>query len=282
MFRRVLRRAFTHPLVQFFVVGTLVFGAYERWGEPTGQISETVTISTQEQNSLVALFEKTWRRPPTAEELAGLIDARLREELFYREALALGLDEADVVVRRRLAQKMEFILDDLAAGRDPTDAELEVFMAENPASYSVEPSFTFEQVFLSSDRRGAQLEEDAETVLNALREGAAVAQLGDAGFFPRVMEQATPSAVARLFGEDLGESVSGVEPGAWRGPLRSAFGVHLVRLTNKQAGRMETLDEARSRVIRDWRELQRQQALEAYVDALKKKYKIVVEQAGGG
>jgi hypothetical protein len=270
----------TNPLVQFFAAAAVIFGLYAYLGGTTAETEDTITITLAEQNNVAALFEKTWQRPPTPEELRGLIDSRLQEELYYREALALGLDDGDVIVRRRLAQKVEFIADDLAARQDPTDEDLTDFLKENADNYAIEPTVTFEQVYLSTDRRGPNLMDDAAALTAELERGADPAVLGDVIDLPRNMEQVPVSAVSRLFGEAFGETIGAAETGSWFGPTPSAYGAHLVRISAREPGRASTLDEARAAVERDWREVQRQEAREAYTEALKQKYQIEIEQAG--
>ena len=268
-----------NPLVQFFAAGAVIFSLYSFYEKPEAASTDAITINIAEQENLASLFEKTWRRPPTPVELEGLIESRVREELFYREALALGLDDGDVIVRRRLAQKIEFISDDLAVRREPTDEELSAFLKENAEKYAIEPSITFRQIYLNTDRRGPGLMDDAGAILAELERGADPLVLGDVIELPQAMEEVTVSQVSRVFGNEFAEAAGHAEPGAWFGPIRSAYGAHLVKLVANVAGRAPTLDEARKAIERDWREAQRQQARAAYTEALKGKYRITVEQA---
>lgn len=271
-----------NPLLQFFAAGAVIFAIYWASDRSASQPAGSITISLAEQKNLAALFEKTWRRPPTAAEFKGLIDARLREELLYREALALGLDEGDIVVRRRLVQKVEFIADDLAARVDPSEADLEAFLADNAANYAIEPRLTFRQIYLSEARRGERLMADAEALLGKLKSGADPEVLGDAIDLPRAMDKAPTSVIARSFGQDFADAIARLEPGDWAGPVRSAYGVHLVQVQAKDARRAPSLDEVRDKVERDWREARRQAARAAYLKRLKDKYAIAVERANEG
>lgn len=268
---------FTSPIVQFFAAGAVIFGLYSLSGRPGAEPTDAITITKAEQENISALFQRTWRRPPSASELEALIEARIREELFYREALALGLDDGDVVVRRRLAQKIDFIVDDLAAGRDPSDEELTTFYRENKDRYAIEPLLTFQQVYLSADRRGPALLDDARVILAQLQRGVDPAALGDAIILPRSMERASVREVERVFGEDFAKAIEKERPGEWSGPVRSTYGAHLVKLSDRQEGRLPTFDEARQKIERDWREHQRRSARETYAKALKDKYDVTIE-----
>ncbi len=278
----IARTLLTAPLVQFFIAGAIIFGLYAVTGKGSAEPAQAITITAAEQKNLAALFTKTWRRPPTLAELNGLIEARVREELFYREALALGLDSGDVIVRRRLAQKIQFITDDLAATSKPTEQDLKNFLDENKDKYAVSPMITFRQVYLSSDRRGPTLMEDAAAVLAELERGADPAALGDVIELPPQMEKATTRSISRSFGREFANAISQVKPGSWSGPVKSGYGAHLVQVLARDEGRIPSLDEARAAVERDWREAQREKARAAYLDALKKKYEISIEQPPGG
>lgn len=280
MSRSTLGNLVASPIVQFFLAGGVVFGLYAAFGAPEADEDPAVVISQAEQRNLVAMFEKTWQRPPTDQELAGLIDARVDEELYYREALALGLDENDVIVRRRMAQKIDFIVADLATGRDPTEAELASYLQDNADAYALDPVLDFEQVFLGTAGAGGELEPHAEAMLAALESGTAPDVLGLATGLPPSMQGATRTAIMGTFGTAFAEALVGIDTGTWSGPVGSAYGAHLVRVTRRQPGRPATLDEVRAAVERDWREAERRRAREAYVDALRQKYRVQIEAPG--
>lgn len=274
-----LQSVLSNPLLQFFVAGAVIFGLYAWRGGSEDRFQNTVSITRAEQNNLAALFEKTWRRPPTNEELKGLIDERLQQELLYREALALGLDKEDVIIRRRLAQKIEFIMDDTAAGRSPTDEELTEFLRQNASHYATEPMVTFRHVFLSAERRGPTLVEDAKRILAELRTGADPASFGDTTLLPEEMQASSLSSVGRVFGTEFSTAINDASAGNWVGPVRSSYGAHLVQVQEKRAGQPATLENARAQLERDWRQAERQRARDAYIASLKEKYSIVIEPA---
>ena len=272
----------SNPLLQFFVAGMVIFGLYAWQGGAAEQgDKDRIVITQAEQRNLVFLFEKTWRRSPTEDERKGLVEERLQQELLYREALALGLDKDDVVIRRRLAQKIEFIVDDMAAGRSPTEEELGAFLKQNQQRYATEPKVSFRQVFLSAERRGPALIEDANRILTELQTGADPLSFGDPTVLPQTMRASALSSVERVFGKEFSAALVEAPTGSWLGPVQSTFGAHLVQLLERQAGQAATLDTARTQLERDWREAERQRAKDAYIMTLKDKYSISIEPGPG-
>jgi parvulin-like peptidyl-prolyl isomerase len=272
----------SNPLLQFFVAGAVIFALYAWRGEALEQgAQDRIVITQAEQRNLASLFEKTWRRSPTEDERKGLFEERLQQELLYREALALGLDKDDVVIRRRLAQKIEFIVDDMAAGRSPTDEELGAFLKQNEERYATEPKVSFRQVYLSAERRGPALIEDANRILTELQTGADPLSFGDPTVLPQSMRASALSSVERVFGKEFSAALADAPIGSWIGPVQSTFGAHLVQLLERQAGQAATLDTARAQLERDWREAERQRAKDAYIKTLKDKYSISIEPGPG-
>lgn len=270
------------PLLQFFVAGAVIFALYNWRGEDLQQgAQDRVVITQAEHKNLISLFEKTWRRPPTEDERKALVEERLQQELLYREALALGLDKDDVVIRRRLAQKIDFIVDDMAAGRPPTDNELRAFLKQNQERYATEPTVAFRQVYLSAERRGPDLIEDANRILADLQAGADPLSFGDPTVLPQTMQASPLSSIERVFGKEFAAAIADVPVGSWSGPVRSTYGAHLVQVLEKQAGQSATLETARTQLERDWREAERQRAKAAYITTLKDKYSIIIEAAPG-
>jgi parvulin-like peptidyl-prolyl isomerase len=277
-----LRSLLANPLLQFFAAGAVIFGLYAWQGGVAEQGElDRIVITQAEQRNLVSLFEKTWRRLPTEDERKGLVEERLQQELLYREALALGLDKDDVVIRRRLAQKIEFIVDDMTAGRSPTDEELGAFLKQNEERYATEPKVSFRQVYLSAERRGPALIEDANRMLRELQTGADPLSFGDPTVLPQGMRASALSSVERVFGKEFSAALADAPTGSWVGPVQSTFGAHLVQLLERQAGQTATLDTARAQLERDWREAERQRSKDAYIKTLKDKYSISIEPGPG-
>jgi hypothetical protein len=213
--------------------------------------------------------------------LEGLIRNYIREEVFYREALALGLDRDDTVIRRRLRQKMEFISDDLAARIDPTDEDLRAFLAKHADTFRVEQRFTFSHVYLNPERRGDALPGDVERLLTELNMSAGateVATLGDSFLLGHVFTAAPRSEVARVFGPRFAAQLSQLEPGTWQGPVTSGYGMHLVFIRERAEGWVPPLAEVRDAVHREWANAQRLEANEQFYQRLRQRYIVTVEQ----
>ncbi len=271
----VLKRLLREPLLHFAVIGAILFGISVAWkkSEPS---PSAIALSEGDIQNLGRLFERTWRRPPTAQELNGLIAGRVREEVLYREAQALGLNDDDPIIRRRLVQKIDFLTDDLAARRDPTDTELQEFLDQNVKDYEIEPRLSFRQVFFKADRQGEAQKDDVAKALAALKAGAVPNTLGDPTILPLEIESEPPSIIARRFGRAFADAIAGAELNTWTGPVRSAYGSHIVLVTAKVPALKPALAEVRKAVERDWRAAQRVAAREAFYSRLQQKYQVSV------
>ncbi len=272
-FKKLLRE----PLHHFLALGAGLFTLFGGGG--AGERPDEIVVSAGQIDHLVEIWMKTWQRPPTYDELQGLIEDRVMEEVLYREALALGLDRDDVIIRRRLRQKMEFIADDFAATAEPTDDELEAFLDEHPELFMVDARLTFRQIYLNQDRRGATARQDAERLLVRLANDAGVdaEMLGDPLSLPHAYASSSQTDVARLFGREFAEGLLELEPGSWTGPIRSGYGLHLVRVDGRTDGRMPELSEVRDAVKRDWFAARRREAKEALYGRLRERYTVTVE-----
>jgi hypothetical protein len=215
-------------------------------------------------------------RPPVAAELEGLIEQYIRGEVLYREALAMGLDRDDPYVRNRLGQKLSFLLDDLSAEQVPGEGELADYLARHPERYRVPAKLSLRQVYLNPARHPEPRARAAE-ILARLAAGADPAELGDPTLLPRALEAASQPEIARDLGEDFAAALFELEPGSWQGPMRSGLGWHLVLITEREPGRMPSLEAVRAQVLRDWRE-ERRRALQAQTyERLRARYEITVE-----
>jgi hypothetical protein len=278
--RGLAARIVREPLVHFLLLGAallavhrLLFAAPE---EPEGEI----VVHRGRIESLAQRFAQTWQRPPTAPELDALVEDFVREEVLYREALALGLDRDDTVVRRRMRQKFEFISDG-ATTAEPTEAELAAFLAAHPEDYRRESRVSFRQVFLDPAKRGDALAADAAALLAELRSGGGRAPeaLGDGRMLAFRYEQLEETEVGRLFGAEFEAALREQPVGEWVGPLASGYGDHLVRIDARAPGRAAELAEVREAVARDWAVRRRQEALDAEYRELRSRYRIRVEEA---
>ena len=273
-----LRLILREPLLHFLVLGGLLFGLFGLTRGPENEGAHQIRVSAAQVEQLAAQFSRTWMRPPTEEELAGLIERHIRSEVFYREALAMGLDQDDPYVRNRLGQKLEFLLDDLSADTDPGDATLAQYLRKHAERFRAPARVSFEQVYLNPDRH-PRLEDDAANILARLRAGADPAALGDVSLLGPIFDGATEPEIARQFGDAFAESLLDLEQRQWLGPIPSGLGAHLVRVGDRQQARVPGLAEVRPQVLRDWQDERRREQKEQAYARLRQRYEITVEPA---
>jgi hypothetical protein len=268
------------PLLHFLILGIGLFVLYSQFGQTDSASRDRILVDEAELLRLSEQFQRTWMRPPTREELRGLAEDFVKEEVLYREALALGLDRDDLVIRRRMRQKMEFLNADLTE-QQPTDADLQAYLEANPGSFRRPPRFSFQQVYLSPQRSGEDPERRAQELLGRLQAAGQAADpdfqgLGDATLLPPRMEHVTPREIANSFGVDFVDAVAQADQGAWSGPHASAYGLHLVRVTGHAPGGLPTLAEARPVVEREWANERRQEADARFYQALRDRYTVEI------
>jgi PPIC-type PPIASE domain len=267
------------PLLHFVVLGAVLFGLFNVVDKKGTKAPTKVVISASRITALADRFGRTWQRPPTDHELQGLIEDYVREEIFYREGRAAGLDRDDSIIRRRVRQKMEFLAEDMAAA-EPSDEQLATYLAANPERFRTEDRLTFRQVFLSATRRDSTLKEDAKQIAAILvRTSAPVdtATIGDPFLLGEKFHQMSQSDVARTFGEDFAKQVSAVEPGRWQGPIPSSFGAHFIFIDERVRGSLPSLDTVRAVVRQEWLNARRTEAEDKLYRTLRDRYQIVVE-----
>ncbi len=269
------------PLVHFLVLGAGIFLLAALVGESEDPLDEIV-VSAGQIERLVETWQRTWQRPPTQTELEGLVEDHIREEILYREAIALGLDRDDTIIRRRLRQKMEFLPQDLVEQIEPTDAELRTYLRENADAYQIEPRVTFQQIYLNRERRGANAEDDARRLLADLQSNDGPVEplaLSDPILVPHELESLSESEVARLFGQEFASSVVQIEAGGWTGPVNSGYGLHLVRVQERSPARMPEFSEVREAVKREWLFMRRQEMDDQFFSSLRERYTIEIQLA---
>lgn len=278
-----LATALREPLVHFIAVALLIFAAYGALNPGAGDRPGRIVVSAAKIEQLAALFAKTWQRPPTATELKGLIDDHVKEEITYREALALGLDKDDTVIRRRLRQKLEFIAS-ADVDPQPTEAELLAHLERNAAQYASEPVISFTQIYFDRERHGARLNEDIAAALALLRKPVhpAAQELGDVTLLPHGAERIRLSTVSRDFGADFAGALLTAETGRWTGPLASSFGQHLVLVSERQPAQPATLDQVRAAVLRDMMDDRRRAREARYYGDLLKRYEVIIATPSEG
>jgi PPIC-type PPIASE domain len=268
------------PLVHFLLLGALIFGAFKIISSETIEPGK-ILITQGRIESLETAFSRTWRRPPTASELEGLIRDYVREEVFAREAVALGLDKEDTIIRRRLRQKLEFVSDDVAAHAEPTDEQLRAYLKEHAGTFRGDRRFTFSQVYLDPQRRGENLDRDAAQMLAQLRRAgskADIAALGDSLLLENEFKVLPAREVVKQFGEKFAAKLGEMRAGQWQGPIESGFGVHLVLISERTDGSLPALEDVRAEVRREWINARRLETNEKFYQILRQRYVVTIER----
>jgi hypothetical protein len=280
----VIRKFLHEPLVHFVALGAALFVLFSLVGTRNEPQSEKIFIASGKIDQIITIFSRTWQRPPTAKELHGLIEDEIREQVLYREAVAMGLDKDDTIVRRRLRQKFEFLIEDVEAASVPTDRDLQDWIDRHPGKFGTEPKFSFLQVYLNVSRRGEAASADAMHLLARLNtdEKVNASELGDATLLPFEFPLSSTDVIAQVFGSSFAQQLQGLEPGRWSGPLRSGYGLNLVYVRERTDGKLRSLDEVRDQARREWISARQKQLTETVYLNLRKKYSIVVEAAPEG
>ncbi len=273
-----MKKMFKEPLVVFLLLGGAIFVLFQQVSNEYQPDNAEIVVTAGHIQSLSLNYEKVWQRSPNAKELDGLIQNYIREEILYREALAMGLDKDDSIVRRRLRQKMEFISEDLASLDKPEEQELQAFLVAHKEDYRQPSRFSFRQIFLNTSKRGESAQYDAIALLAKLKAQESNAKsLGDQLMVKYQFNLETEREIERVLGSQFLQSLNDIPTGSWQGPVISGFGLHLVRVDEHIEGRTAKLDEVRDQVVRDWGSKKRNQANEAFYESLRKRYTVKVE-----
>jgi hypothetical protein len=276
-----IKKILREPLLHFLLLGMAIFIAYGMFSMPSGNEPGKIIITQGELKSMREAYFKTWKRPPTQNEFEGLIRDRVREEVYYREALALGMDKDDIIIRRRLRQKMEFIANDIVKQAEPTDEDLSEFLAKHPELFNVETCYNFRQIYLNPDRHGKSLKQDITRLLSELNQPGSNAdfqKMGDASLLPPEMTGATEITMTSQFGEEFKKQLIQSATGRWVGPVSSVYGIHLVRIDKHTEGGVPALPEIRDAVQREWESVRRMEANEKFYGELLKNYTVTIEK----
>ena len=274
-----MRRWLTEPLLHFLLLGLAIFGTYRVLGDDE-QPPSSIVVTEGIVNGQIESFSRTWLRPPTPQEVDELVREYVREEVYYREGIALGLDRDDTVIRRRLKQKLEFVAEAAGLATEPTDDDLRAFLEERRDAYRTDARLSFMHVFLSAERRGDAVEQDATRVLDTLQSTTATvdpATLGDPTMLESQFEDVPLRDVAAQFGAEFAERGAHLPIGQWQGPIESSYGMHLVLVGARTDGRSPELGEIRDALRRDWLNERRFAANEAYYQSLLQRYTVTIE-----
>lgn len=281
-----LKRLLTEPLLHFLLLGAAIFVVFD--GVPNDAPDEPgdIVVTQARIDGLAEKFSRTWQRPPSEAELNGLIQDFVREEVAVREAAALGIDRDDTVIRRLLRQRLEFVTEDLAALSEPSEAELSAYLRDHIEDFRTETRISFSQIFFDPQRRGAALAADAAQLRARLNGGQSsvvepainLAELGDATLLERQFTALPLNDVAQIFGDRFAEGLRAQAPGQWSAPIASAYGQHLVYVSEITPGSVPALNEVRDAVHREWVNERRAAALDAFYATLLQRYRVTVDR----
>ena len=270
-----LRRIVAEPLLHFFVAGALLFLLFGQMNRGLLEAPDEIVVDEARIEALRAQFQRVWQRPPAADELDGLVEAWIREEVLYREGVALGLGQDDPVIRRRVAQKLDFISDGLVDDT-VTEEQLQAWLDDHVEDYRIEPQFALRQAYLDPSRHADPAA--ATAALARALEAGDFPSAGDSTLLPGVLVDASATDIARIFGRGFAEVLAGLPAGSWQGPVESGYGLHFVHIDRHVPGRAPALDEVRAAVERDLLAARREAAKQAQFEALKARYSIVVPE----
>jgi parvulin-like peptidyl-prolyl isomerase len=272
-----LKTVLKEPLLHFLLIGAVLFGFVAWSGPRSGPDKAAIVVSSAEIEFLAANYAKAWGQPPTQDELKSLIDDRVQEEIAVREAMAAGLDRDDSIIRRRLRQKFEVMAEEQVAREAPTDAELSAYLATHADRFTPLATVSFEQIVIDVGGTPAEGERAAALAKTAIRQGSDPANLGRVSMLASRITGARLDVVAREFGPAFAEYLPKLPTNEWTGPVRSAFGAHLVHMTAYVPGVVPPLEMVRVAVAREWENERRVAARTESYGKLRERYNVVIE-----
>jgi peptidyl-prolyl cis-trans isomerase C len=282
-FLNICKRALHEPLVHFLLIGLALFVVYAfvNHGQ-SANVNHQIVISLDDVRQLDISFVSQWHRQPTQEEFTGLIEGFIRQEILYREGLAMGLDKDDTIVKRRMAQKMEFLSEDVASAHEPSTQELKDWYGKNSQKFALPDRTTFRHLFFSFDRRGQRAQSDAAAALEKIagkpEDSRAAVALADPFMFQDYYGDRGPDQLAKEFGPSFALGLFQLKPGSWQGPIESGYGWHLVWIESIVPGRIPAFEEVEPDVKTAWLADQKAIAWHDAYAAMRAKYEVVVPQ----
>lgn len=271
-------RWWREPLLHFLLIGGLLFVVYGKVA-PMDKEGERIVVSQAMVGELSRQHHARWMRPPNEQELASLVDAYVRDEIMYREGLALGLDRDDPVIKRRVRQKLDIVVEEQLAGAAPDDDELSAYMTQHAARYTRAASQSFEQIFFDGSATVSEVERAVAVARTALARGVDAQALGQPTLLPRSVDQQPADRIKRDFGAVFTDSLNRLPVGVWSGPVASGLGAHLVRVSARKPAVLPPLNEVRQQVTRDWENERRDRSREQSYRKLRERYDVVIEPA---
>lgn len=281
---KVSMKFLKEPLLHFFILGVALFGvhAWRQNGDAGGEQDNVkrIDVNAATITRLREGWTRQFQRTPNADDMRGLVEAHIREEVLCREALAMGLDRDDTIVRRRMAQKMEFLTQDISTAVAPDEAAVAAFFAENAERYAKPAQVSFRHVYFSKEKRGEKLEADASEALQALaKPGASDEAFGDAFLQGFEFSDQREQDLSSVFGREFALSVMKLPTAAWSGPIPSSYGLHLVRVTRRAEPQAMELAAVRDAVMRDFLDERRRKANDEVLERMKQNYQVVIDEA---
>lgn len=282
----MIKRIIKEPLLHFFVAGVIIFALASGKATEEDGTENVIIINDGIIEHLTRVHTKTWQRPPSESELTGLVNEHIKEEVYYREALKMGLDMNDTIIRRRLRQKLEFLADNIAEALEPTDEVLSEYVQKKGDDFR-EPEFvTLRNIYFDKGNRGDEADNDLKYALEQLNTNASKPweDFGDVTRLPHALEKVSLQRVYKTFGREFAVAISELPVGEWSGPIVSSFGVHLVLIEERIPGEVPPLEKIRDRVIVEWSYERKQEIQEEFYQTMLKQYEVDydgISQDGG-
>ena len=268
------------PLLHFLVIGAGLFFLFSQVGDPDIAIDNRIVITQADLDRLADVWLRRTGRPPTSQDRERQLEHFIREQVLYREALAMGLDKDDVIVRRRLSQKMEYLFKNLGSIVEPDEVELNLFLAENASNFTIPAKISFRHIYLNPNSRGQGIYVSARKLLTQLHDPAGVtdvASKSDRSLLPFDYAEKRENEIASLFGDAFSKQVFSLPAGSWQGPIDSVYGVHLVYIKSHNMPRLPQLSLIRERVSSEWKAEKQRKTGEVFYQSLLQRYEIVLD-----
>jgi peptidyl-prolyl cis-trans isomerase C len=283
-----VKRLLSEPLLHFLLIGVGLFAISDYFGKNHAAPSSKreIRLSLAELSQLALQFQSQWRRPPTVQEIDHLVENRIEEEILYREALAMGFDKDDEIVKRRMAQKMKFLAEDVAAAHEPTIDELKSWFEENKTKFAMPPRLSFRHLYFSPDKRSNRARDDAQQALTQLagqpEDTKVVEGIADPFMFQDYYRDRAPDYLGKEFGPRFAVAVEKLTPGSWQGPIESGFGWHLVFVDSVIPGRVPDFEEIEGDVKTAWLGEQKALAWDKAYKEMRAKYTVLLPKPPEG
>jgi len=281
-FGAAVKRWLREPLLHFLLLGAVLFAIYGYLHRGRGGVesSRQIALTLDDLRTMEAYFESQWHRQPTPQEFQAMVEDKIREEVLYREGLAMGLDKDDTIVKRRMAQKMQFLAEDVASAHEPSTAELKAWFDKNSQKFALPSRYSFRHLYFSPDKRGKNAQEDAGQTLAKIagqaEDSKLAAALADPFMFQDYYGDRTPEAIAKEFGPQFAVALEKLKPGSWQGPVESGYGWHLAFIDTVIPGRVPAFEEIEPDVKTAWLGEQKAQAWQKSYGEMRAKYVVLL------